>query len=677
LTLQTSWEDFMHSGQGQRRLNFRIVFFLVFTFLIGVEIQTRPLRAADASGDFLGIQTLDDGGDSDGEGGAVAIDGDTAVVGCVVDTIGNKVAQGSAIVYVRDHGRWQKQQRLYANDGASKDYFGGAVAISGDTIVVSAPRYGPVEDRQGAAYVFVRNGGIWVQQAKLTAEGDPPQYVFGFSVSISGNQIAVGAPNALQGPAGAQSPNGGVYIFTRSGSIWTRSLKLGAADGARLEAFGGSVSLSGNRLAVSAPAANIENQAFRGAVYIYEGAASTWEQRAKLTAGEGGPTDSFGVSLALDGDTLLVGSPSDSAGNHFNQGATYVYVASSTTPRTWSLQKRIVLADGVGGDRFGISVALSGDVAVTGANNSQLEEAPERNAAYVFLRTGTDWTRKQKLESGEKADNESYGGAIAIEGDVIFAGDSYAGKVLVFLETRQPLVVNVSAASYSASSLASESIVAAFGSGLATDVVVGSTFPLPTSLAGTTVVVRDSVGNSRPAPLFFVSPQQINYQLPPGTAMGPATALISAGDGKFSGGGLMVSTIGPSLFTADSSGKGLASAIALRVQPGGGQSFEPVARFDPALNQIVATPIDLGGAGEQVFLVLYCTGARYRSSLAGVTVLVGGEAGNVAFAGEAPGFVGLDQINVLLSRSLIGRGEVEVLLTVDNVNANPVRVHIR
>ena len=134
--------------------------------------------------------------------------------------------------------------------------------------------------------------------------------------------------------------------------------------------------------------------------------------------------------------------------------------------------------------------------------------------------------------------------------------------------------------------------------------------------------------------------------------------------------------VSPGLFAVDTSGRGLAAATALRVRADGSQSFEPVAAFDAAQNKFVAVPLDLGPATDEVFLVLFGTGLRFRSSLAAVTARIGGADAIVTFAGAAPG-LGLDQVNLLLPRILIGRGEVDVELTVDGKAANTVRVHVK
>jgi uncharacterized protein (TIGR03437 family) len=226
--------------------------------------------------------------------------------------------------------------------------------------------------------------------------------------------------------------------------------------------------------------------------------------------------------------------------------------------------------------------------------------------------------------------------------------------------------------------LASEAITASFGDRLATATRSSpNALLLPTLLAGTTVKVKDSAGILRPAPLFFVSPTQVNYQIPPGTAAGPATVTITSGDGTVSTGLALLKAVAPGLFTANGNGQGVAAALALRVKADGSQSYEPVAQFDAAQNKFIARPLDLGPATDQVYLVLFGTGIRQRSSLSAVIATIGGAYAEVSFAGASPDFVGLDQINVRVPRSLAGRGEIDVLLTVEAQMANAVRVNIR
>ncbi len=239
-------------------------------------------------------------------------------------------------------------------------------------------------------------------------------------------------------------------------------------------------------------------------------------------------------------------------------------------------------------------------------------------------------------------------------------------------------LASVSAASFSLTAgLAAEEIASAFGANLATTVEVASVLPLPTTLAGVTVRVRDNLGIERLAPLFFVSPGQINYLVPSGTANGITTVTATNAAGEISTGTVNISNVAPSLFAANANGSGVVAAVLFRRNAAGQDSFEQVARFDAATGRFVAVPIDLGPEGDLVFLIAYGTGFRGLSSLANVSATIGGANAPVLFAGAAPGLVGADQANLQIVRSLAGRGEVDVVLMVDGKTANTVRVTIK
>ncbi|MCG3160515.1 MAG: hypothetical protein JMDDDDMK_01584 [Acidobacteria bacterium] len=238
-------------------------------------------------------------------------------------------------------------------------------------------------------------------------------------------------------------------------------------------------------------------------------------------------------------------------------------------------------------------------------------------------------------------------------------------------------LTTISAASFTGFKLAAESIAAGFGANLAAETAVATTIPLPTTLAGVSVKVKDAAGVERNAPLFFVSPGQINYLVPPGAAPGNALVTVFRNGASTAAGTIQITSVNPGLFAADSSGLGLAAALALRVKPDGSQSFEPVVRYDAQINKLVAVPIDMSNPGEQVFLIIYGTGLRNHGPLSNVSAQIGGAPAEVLFAGAQGGFVGLDQVNLRLPRSLAGRGEVDVVLTVDGKTANTVKINVK
>ncbi|HWQ35967.1 MAG TPA: pre-peptidase C-terminal domain-containing protein [Blastocatellia bacterium] len=253
----------------------------------------------------------------------------------------------------------------------------------------------------------------------------------------------------------------------------------------------------------------------------------------------------------------------------------------------------------------------------------------------------------------------------------------------VSIQNNSTQVTTVSAANYQAQA-PPESIVAAFGTQLAPNLAVAASVPLPTSLGGVTVTV-----NGNPAGLFFVSPNQVNYQIPAGTAAGTANVVVTTSSGVVSRGTITVSGVAPSLFTANSDGQGAPAALVLRVRSNGQQIYEPVAKFDSATNKFVPATITRA-AGDQLFLVLFGTGLRNAPNAdnnsdngvaESVQVTFGGTSAPVLYAAAAPGYVGLDQVNVQIPNGVSG-SSVTVIMKVNNgqgtlVQANPVTVALQ
>ncbi len=262
------------------------------------------------------------------------------------------------------------------------------------------------------------------------------------------------------------------------------------------------------------------------------------------------------------------------------------------------------------------------------------------------------------------------GGPVTITAGIQIIGGLFATASVTVIRP----VYCLSSATYFGDPLASESIIAAFGTSLATETVIATTIPLPTTLGGTKVEVKDSQGATRLAPLFYVSAGQVNFQIPPGTFNGPATVNLTNSIDQVSTGAINITSVAPGLFSANSNGAGVASAWVLRVKPSGEQIYEAVAVYDEAQMKYIPLPIDFGPAADQLFLILYGTGIRLFSNQSAVTVSIGGTNAPVLYAGPQGVYVGLDQINIQLNRNLAGRGEVDIALTVEEKPANIVKV---
>ncbi len=327
--------------------------------------------------------------------------------------------QGSAYVFVRVGSTWIQQAQLTATGGAANDQFGISVALDGDTALVGA--YGDDvggNTAQGSAYVFVRSGSTWTQQAKLTAADGAANDFFGVCVALDGDTALVGVP---EGDVGAAFDQGSAYIFTRSGTTWTQQAKLSASDGATNDSFGESVALAGDTALVGASRHDVGATDTQGAAYVYFRTGSSWSQQAKLTAADGAASDRFGFSVALSGDTALVGAYFDDVGVNSNQGSAYVFIRSGST---WTQQAKLTAADGAASDVFGGSVALFGDTALVGPLFDDAIAPSDQGSAYIFTRSGTTWNQQARLTAADDGASDRFGISVALSEDTALVGAS-------------------------------------------------------------------------------------------------------------------------------------------------------------------------------------------------------------------------------------------------------------
>jgi hypothetical protein len=353
----------------------------------------------------------DDGAPNDFFGFSVALSGDTAVIGATkVDDDIRGVDMGAAYVFTRSGNSWHQQAKLTADDGAAKDEFGGKVALSGDTAVIGAIFQDDKGDNSGSAYVFTRSGTTWSQQVKLTAADGAEGDAFGQSIALSGDTVVIGAPHDDDKGNDA----GSVYVFTRSGTTWSQQVKLTAADGAAGDVFGISIAFSGDTIVIGADL-NDEKALNAGAVYVFTRSGSSWSQQAKLTAADGAETDIFGVRVALSGDTILISARRDDDDvMGIDAGSAYVFTRTGTT---WQQQVKLTASDGAADDRFGRSVALVGDTAVIGAM-FQDDKGDNSGSAYMFTRSGNSWHQQVKLTAADGAEGDVFGWSVALSADI-------------------------------------------------------------------------------------------------------------------------------------------------------------------------------------------------------------------------------------------------------------------
>ncbi|MBS1786169.1 MAG: hypothetical protein JST85_00500 [Acidobacteria bacterium] len=624
--------------------------------------------------------TASDGAAKDALGWSIALDGDTAIVGAPSDDIGQVANQGSAYVFTRSGGVWTQQQRLIANDGAADDYFGNSVAISGDTVVVCAFLDDIVANaNQGSVYVFVRSGGVWTQQQKLTANDGGASEYFGTAVAINRDTVVVGAEFDN---IGMNSVQGSAYVFTRSGNNWTQKQKLTASDGVANDHFGSSVAMSDETIVVGAEYDRIGVPGIVGSAYVFARSGGGWVQQQRLNPIDPAAAQGFGFSVALSGQTIVVGVLDDNSYTPGSEGSAYVFIRNNGM---WTQQQKLIANDGAFHNYFSTSVAISGEAIAVGAFYDTVGKNAEQGDVFVYARSGAVWTQQQKLTANDGDAEDNFGVTVAMSGDTLAVGtqrddigeNADQGSAYIFRANKPSLITPVSAASFAGTALASESIVAAFGGGLSESIEIAATQPLPTTLAGTRVRVRDNQGAESFAPLFFASPNQINFQLPSGVAIGKAAITVLRGNETVATGEAQIESVAPGLFSADSSGQGLLMGLALRIRADGSQSYEPITNYDAKTKQFIAAPIDLGSATDRVYLILFATGVRNRSSLSNVVMKIGGLSADALYAGPQGTFAGLDQLNVLLSRNLVGRGEVDVAVLVNGKQANTLKIAIK
>ncbi|HWL95208.1 MAG TPA: hypothetical protein VNT79_16935 [Phycisphaerae bacterium] len=313
-----------------------------YVFVPSANVWTQQVRLTASDAEIF-----------DNFGFAVAVSGETAIVGASSDDHDGGIDAGSAYVFIRNGTVWTQQARLFAADAAESQYFGDSVALSGDTAVVGAVGNGE-EGSLGSAYVFVRNGTTWTQQSQLAASG--------ISVAVSGETAVVGASEAA-------------YVYVRSGTTWSEQAILENFTG--LFEFGVSVAISGETAVVGQP-----NSGGFGLAHVFKRVGTNWPEQAQLSASDETVQNFFGNSVAISGDTAVIGAVmGDIVSPGSDEGAAYVFTRTGTV---WTERSKLVASDAMGGDAFGSSVAASGDTAVAGADLDDNTGGIDAGAAYVF-----------------------------------------------------------------------------------------------------------------------------------------------------------------------------------------------------------------------------------------------------------------------------------------------------
>ncbi len=353
-----------------------------------------------------------DGAGLDGFGIAVDVSGGTVLVGTRLGD-GIVADAGAAYVFGHDGTQWTERTKLVANDGASLDFFGSAVAIDGEVAVVGAPYDDDLGPDSGAVYVFRRVGGVWLQEQKLAASDGGPSGIFGSTVAVSDGVVFVGAPNDSSTRIGA----GAAYVFRYVGKRWLEEAKLVSTAVSDYDQFGADLDASGPVVIVGAPAKDVGGRINSGAVSVFRYDGSAWLLERELAASDAGNSHGFGRKVAIDGDDVLVGAPS-ADGVAPDTGAAYYYRYSSGN---WFEIERIAPSDSAGGDYFGFDLDLHAGLAMIGSG-TPINDVERGGAAYVFQLAGSSWIEGRKYQLANPSGLDGFGSALAVDGPLAIAG---------------------------------------------------------------------------------------------------------------------------------------------------------------------------------------------------------------------------------------------------------------
>lgn len=336
----------------------------VFTRANGVWTEAQKLFAADGAA-----------GDNARFGAAIAIEGNTAVIGADGATVNGQVEQGAAYVFRHDGSRWVEVAKLLASDGAPGETFGRSVALSGNRVLVGAPSAQVNGNPRGAAYLFQDDGSSWTQTQKIRGVDTRDNDAFGHRVAFSSASIIVTAQLA-----GADFP-GALYFFSRTGGAWTQTQKL---VGDIYSMFGSSLAARGNRLVVGAPALEAE-----GAIYVYTEIDGFWSRTHTIRTPEGELFANFGYSVGMTGDAIVAGANAATVNDQSWAGAGYVFTESNGE---WIYAQKLVASDATANDSLGATAAIDGDTVLLASSAASPGGSFLQGVGYFF--TGESGTNQ-------------------------------------------------------------------------------------------------------------------------------------------------------------------------------------------------------------------------------------------------------------------------------------------
>lgn len=351
-----------------------------------------------------------DGKPGDSFAFSVAIDGDTALVGAFNADLETKLGTvqdaGAAYVYKLSPEGWRLNSKLLARQAKAGDTLGGNVALKGGTAVLGVSRRDDVAEDAGAVLIFEQQGAEWQEKAWLAAADGRAGDAFGQSIALTESFMVIGAPHS----DAVAKDSGSAYVYRRQQGTWQFQSKLTAGDGAEGDLFGISVAIDGNTILVGADL-NDEKAEKAGAVYAFVLEDGKWQQQAKLMATDGGHTDIFGVRVALSGNTALISARRDDVeGIGVDAGSAYIFERSQGK---WKQAVKLISPDGKADDRFGRGVFLLNDTAIISAMNHDAN-GNDAGAIYVFKKREGRWLYNSKIVAEDGRDGDRFGWNVAL-----------------------------------------------------------------------------------------------------------------------------------------------------------------------------------------------------------------------------------------------------------------------
>ena len=308
-----------------------------------------------------------------------------------------------------------------AGEGAAADRMGNATTVSGNTAAVGAflADEGSANDA-GSVYVYTRSGANWTEQQQLVAPTPTQSDLFGFAVAISENTLAVGAPLDDES-AGADA--GAVYVYTRSGVTWTLQQRLIASVVTGNAQFGRSVAIDGDSLVVGAQLDDTSGNNNTGAAYVFQRTAGVWGTPQRLLASDAAGGDFFGASAAISGDRLVIGA--ERADTNFGTDAGAAYVFARAANGNWAQQSKLLPVNGNADDNFGISVSISSNTVIVGQPFLGVGAGGNKGSATVFTESAGSWSLPTTLAASDGATDDYFGRSVAISGDLAVVSAYY------------------------------------------------------------------------------------------------------------------------------------------------------------------------------------------------------------------------------------------------------------